>query len=538
MGLKNLTTMTRRKLIQVGFFSAATMLAPVAGTYAQETPVRGGTLVVGHDSLRHMNSAIQTGNSTGVPAAQIFAGLVQIDDKFAAQPYLAESWSLSDDSLAATFHLVEGATFHDGKPITSEDVAFSIETVKANSPIGPTMYGPITGVETPDPRTVVVRMSRPIPSLLQMLAPALTPILPKHVYGEGDIKTNPANAAPIGSGPFKFVEWQRGQHIVLERYENYFRPNLPYLDKIIFLTFDDATKRRLAITNGTTQYTAFSGIKFTDIAKLKDDPDVVVTPRGYEALGPTNYLEINLRKPILDNLKVRQAIAHAIDRDFITQKLHHGVSVALKGPFHHDNPFYAPDSLTTYSYDLDKANALLDEAGLKPDANGIRASFTLDVPTFHPDSARVVAEYLRPQLRKIGLEIKVQISPDYATWASRVAEWQHDLTMNGTWNNPDPVIGINRSFLCNSPRKGVLFANTGGYCNKEVDELLNQAAIETDPVKRKDLYAQMQKIVTAELPLVWTNEEPYVTIYSKTLKNPPLGAWGAMGPMDEVWLSK
>lgn len=530
------TGMTRRTLMWAGALALATALSQAS--FAQAEPKRGGTLVIGHDSLRHLNSAIQSGNSTGVPAAQIFAGLVRIDDKFQPQPYLAQSWEISEDGTTATFKLVEGATFHDGEPVTSEDVAFSIETVKTHSASGPTMYRYVTAVETPDAHTVVVRMEKPIPYLLQALAPGLTPILPKHVYGgEGDIKLNPANSEPVGSGPFKFVEWERGQHIVLERNENFFREGFPYLDRLVFLTYDDATKRRLAIINGTTQYTAFSGIRFSDIVKLQEDPKLVVTSRGYEAMGPTNFLEFNLRKPLLSDLKVRQAIAHAIDRDFITQKLHHGASVPLLGPFHHGNPFYSPDHIVKYEFDLDKANALLDEAGLAPDANGIRAKFSLDVPTFHPDSQRTVAEYLRPQLRKIGLDIEVRISPDYATWGGRVGEWEHDLTMNGTWNNPDPVIGVNRSYLCDSPRKGVLFSNTGGYCNREVDELLTKAATANSDAERKELYGRVTEILTIELPLIWTNEEPYSTIYSVSVQNPPLGAWGAMGPMDEVWLA-
>ncbi|MBE2275212.1 MAG: ABC transporter substrate-binding protein [Rhodobacteraceae bacterium] len=533
-------TIRRRELLAGVAAGTLATLAPLRVSFAQEAPRRGGTLVVGHDSLRHLNSAIQTGNSTGVPAAQLFAGLVEIDGDFNAQPYLADSWTIADDGLSATFHLVEGATFHDGAPITSEDVAFSIATVKANSPLGPTMYGSVTTVETPDPQTVVIRMSHPVPFLLQALAPALTPIIPKHIFGgDGDIKVNPANSAPVGSGPFKFVEWEKGQHIILERNENFFRKDLPHLDRIIFLTFDDATKRRLAITNGTAHYTAFSGIKFADIAKLQEDPGLVVTTEGYAALGPTNFIEFNVRRPPLDDVRVRRAVAHAVDREFITQELHHGVSTPLEGPFHHANKYFASDSLMRYDYDLDKANALLDEAGLAPDADGIRARFTLDVPTFHPDSMRTVAEYLRPQLRKIGIEIEVRISPDYATWGSRVGQWDFDITMNGTWNNPDPVIGVNRSFLCDSPRKGVLFSNMGGYCNPAVDDLLNKAATELDETERHRLYAELQALVTADVPLVWTNEEPYMTIYrGDAVQNPPLGIWGAMGPMDRVWLAE
>jgi len=120
------------------------------GSFAQ-TPQKGGTLSIVHTQFAHLNSAIQSGVATMVPGAQIFAGLVRLDDKFQAVPYLAKSWETSSDGLTWTFHLVNNATFHDGKPITSEDVAFSLETVKKNHPFGVAMFGNVDRVETPDP---------------------------------------------------------------------------------------------------------------------------------------------------------------------------------------------------------------------------------------------------------------------------------------------------------------------------------------------------------------------------------------------------
>lgn len=513
-------------------------IAPIPPAGADE-PVRGGTLVIGHNSLRHLNPAVQSGNATGVPGTQIFAGLIQLDDKFNVLPYLAKSWEMSSDGLSYTFHLEENTTFHDGKPVTSADVAFSLGVVKNNHPFGVAMFAAVKEVETPDPHTVVIKLSDPHPALLSALSPVLMPVLPKHVYDDGqDIKKHPANSAPVGSGPFKFVEWKKGQHVILARNENFFRPNRPYLDRIILKIYKDATTRRLALERGDIQYAAFAGVRVASIPKLKALADLDVTIRGYGALGPTNYLEFNHRKKPMSDVRFRKAIAHAIDRDFITQKLHAGVSTPLEGPFHHTSPWYSPDDLVNYDYDLEKAKRLLDEAGLKPDANGIRASLTLDLPTFHPDSSKTVGEYLKPQLAKIGIAITLRNNPDFATWSRRVSNWEYELSMNAIWNYPDPVIGVHRAYLCTNQKKGVIWSNTEGYCNKRVDEVLNQAAVATDFATRKALYAEFQRIVTEELPFTWTNEEPYVTIYNKKVKNLPMSVWGAMQPMDEVYLAQ
>ena len=174
-------------------------------------------------SPRHLNSAVQSGMATAVPASQLFASLLRYDDEWNPQPYLATDWEWVDDGLGLQLSLQENAVFHDGEPITSEDVAFSIMAAKANHPFK-SMFEAVESVETPDPHTAVIRLSRSYPSLLIALSPALSPILPKHIYDDGqELSNHPRNIENvIGSGPFKFKSFVPGKEIILERFDDFF----------------------------------------------------------------------------------------------------------------------------------------------------------------------------------------------------------------------------------------------------------------------------------------------------------------------------
>ncbi len=195
---------------------AASLLATtvLTGTIALAQQA-GGTLVISSTQKpRHLNPAVQSGIATAVPGTQIFATPIRFDDKWNPQPYLAESWETSADGKSITLHLVKNATFHDGKPITSADVAFSVQTVKDNHPFK-TMFAPVTTVDTPDAHTAVINFSSPHPAALLAMSGALLPIIPKHVYGDGqDAKKHPANSKPVGSGPFMLSEFKPGEHVI------------------------------------------------------------------------------------------------------------------------------------------------------------------------------------------------------------------------------------------------------------------------------------------------------------------------------------
>ena len=488
----------------------------------------GGTLVIASTQVpRHLNGAVQSGIATGVPSTQLFASPLRYDENWEPQPYLAESWDLSDDGLSLTLNLVKGAKFHDGTPITSEDVAFSIMTIKENHPFK-SMFAPVETIETPDTNTAIIKLSQPHPALLLAMSPALCPILPKHIYGDGqDIKSHPANSAVVGSGPFILEEFTPGEAIVMKRNPDFFIADRPKLDKIIIRIIKDPSALVIAMENGEADmYPFMAGSQ--EIKRLEKVEHLQLTTDGYAGIGPINWLAFNTASPKLSDVRVRQAIAYAVDRDFITKALHRGVSVPQRSPIIESSPFF-DETIPAYDVDLDKANALMAEAGY---ADGME--LTVDYIPGPKEQQQSVAEYLKSQLKKIGIAVTVRAAPDFPTWAGRVGGHDFELSMDVVFNWADPAIGVHRTYLSSNIKKGVIWSNTQQYVNPKVDEILAAAAVELDVDKRKALYAEFQQIVAVDLPIYWINSLPYHTAYDKRLQNPPVGIWGTMHPMDTI----
>lgn len=511
------------------FRNLAGAAALAAGTLAAAPAVAdGGTLVVASTQVpRHLNGAVQSGIATAVPSTQIFASPLRYDEGWNPQPYLAESWSVSDDGLRMTLNLVRGATFHDGTPITSEDVAFSIMTIKENHPFK-SMFEPVESVATPSPHTAVINLGRPHPALLLALSPALCPILPKHVYGDGqDPKSHPANSAPVGSGPFMLEEFIPGEAIIMKRNPNFFIDGRPRLDEIIVRIIQDESALLIAMENGELDmYPFMAGSQA--IGRLQKADHLGVTNEGYAAVGPVNWLAFNTANEKLSDVRVRRAIAYAVDRDFIVKALHRGFSRVQRGPIIESSPFF-DESIPSYDVDLDRARALLAEAG---HADGLE--LTVDYIPGPKEQQQSIAEYLKSQLGKIGIDVTVRAAPDFPTWAGRVGGHDFDMTMDIVFNWGDPVIGVHRTYLSSNIRQGVIWSNTQSYSNPEVDGLLASAAVELDPDRRSDLYAEFQQRVASDLPIYWINSLPYHTAYDSRLRNLPVGIWGTMHPMDTV----
>ncbi|MEO4045088.1 ABC transporter substrate-binding protein [Hoeflea sp. CAU 1731] len=491
----------------------------------------GSLVIVSTQVPRHLNAAFQSGSATAVPSAQIFASPLRYDENWEPQPYLAKSWEFSEDGLSLTLNLVDNATFHDGEPITSEDVAFSIMAIKENHPFK-SMFAPVDRVETPDEHTAIIKLNSTHPALLLSLSPILAPIMPKHVYGDGqDLKSHPANSSPVGSGPFMLESFVPGDAIVLKKNPDYFIEGRPRLDEIIIRSIQDPAALLIAMENGDADmYPFMAGSQ--EIRRLEKVDSLNVTSEGYDAVGPINWLAFNLASDKLSDVRVRRAIAYAIDRDFITQALHRGVSTPQTGPIARTSPYFE-EKVEKYDVDLERAKALMEEAGY---ADGM--DLTIDYIPGPREQHQNVAEYLKSQLKKIGINLTVRAAPDFATFAGRVGSHDFELTMDILFNWGDPVIGVHRSYLTNNIRKGVIWSNTQSYSNPKVDELLNAAAVELDVDKRKALYSEFQKIVTDDLPVYWINALPYRTAYKQTLMNVPNGIWGTMHPMDTVEWSK
>ncbi len=516
-----------------GLFTATALASMLATGAVADEPKKGGTLItVLGSNVRNLNSAVQSGIVTGFPGAQLFASPLRYDENWDPQPYLAESWDVSDDGLTVTLNLVKNAKFHDGTPITSEDVAFSVEVIKANHPFK-SMFAPVDSVSTPDAHTAVLNLGRPHPALMLAMSGQLMSIIPKHIYGDGEItavKTHARNNENVvGSGPFKLSEFKNGEHVILERFDDFFIEGRPYLDKIVMRIITDPAARAIAYENGELHMGAFESLPRI-INRLKSVDSLTVTPEGYGAIGPLDWLAMNTQRGPLADVRVRKAIAYAVDKNFIHKALMQGTANDSRTGIHPDSPFYSGD-VETYDLDIDKANALLDESGY-PMNGASRFSLTID---FGWPGVKPQVEYVKAALKKVGIDVQVRASADFPTWAKRMGEMDFDLSWDTVFNWGDPVIGVHRTYVSDNVGKGV-WSNTQGYSNARVDELLAMAAVEKDGEKRKALYAEFQQIIADELPVYHTNTLPYHTVYNDKVGNPPLGIWGTSTPIDMTYL--
>jgi peptide/nickel transport system substrate-binding protein len=408
--------------------------------------------------------------------------------------------------------------------------------IKAYHPFKP-MMAPVVGVDTPDAHTAVIRTSTPHPALLLCMSPALCPILPKHIYDDGQyLPTHPRNLANvIGSGPFKWVEFNPNQRIVMERFDKFFLPGKPYLDKVIISINPDPASLMLSFDRGEIQMLPFVSNP-SDLKLLAANARATLTPKGYEGIGGLNWLAFNLTRRPMSDLQVRKAIATAIDKNFICKVLMNGFAAPADGPIVPSSPFFAATDLVRYPFDLKKAATMLDAAGYKAGTNGERFKLTIDYQPGIDDQQKNVAEYIRGQLKKIGIAVELRASADFPAWAKRIAAHDFDMTMDQVWNWGDPVIGVARTYMSNNI-KPIVWTNTQSYNNPAVDKLLLAAGSDLDSAKRKVDYAEFQKIVTEDLPIDFINLIPFHTAASKKMGNVPVTIWGPLSPYDEVYLA-
>jgi len=393
------------------------------------------------------------------------------------------------------------------------------------------MFAPVTSVDTPDAHTAVLNLSKPHPALMLAMSGQLMAIIPKHIYGDGqNPKTHPRNTENVvGSGPFKLVEYKSGEHVILERFDDFFIEGRPYLDKIVMRIITDPAARAIAYENGEIHMGAFESLPRI-INRLKKVDSLTVTDEGYGGIGPLDWLAMNTTKGPLKDVRVRKAIAYAVDKNFIHKALMEGTASNSLTGIHPDSPFYNAD-VDGYDLDLNKSRALLDEAGFPMNGDS-RFSLTID---FGWPGVKPQVEYVKAALKKVGIAVKVRASADFPTWAARMGKMDYDMSWDTVFNWGDPVIGVHRTYSSDNIAKGV-WSNTQGYANARVDELMEMASVETNPAKRTALYAEFQEIIADEVPVYHTNTLPYHTVYNDNVGNPPLGIWGTSTPIDMTYL--
>jgi peptide/nickel transport system substrate-binding protein len=463
-----------------------------------------------------LNLGLNQQTPTGVVAGKIYEGLLSYARDLSPQPLLADSWEVSEDGLTYTFHLARNAKWHDGAPFTSADVVFSCQTFLPEvHPRARAVFARCESIAAPDDHTVVFTLKQAFPAFLMAFETASAPMLPRHLLEGKDFRKDGAEQPPIGTGPFRFSDWVRGSHIHLLAFEDYYRADAPKLREIYYRVIPDAASRSVALEQGEVQLSQWQDIEPFDAARLAGLPHLEMTTAGYEYFSPMVWIELNCRKPPMDDRRFRQALMHLIDREFVRDRIMFGLARAATGPLASTMTYYTPD-VKTYEHSVDKAVALLDEMGLKPDAAGVRASVAFTMVPAGEVWTRL-AEYVRQAFSAGGIKLELQ-SNDLAGWVDAVSNWTFEISGNQVYQNGDPALGVSRTYVSSNIRKGVMFSNTSGYSNPKVDELFEAAAVELDPAKRQALYTEVQQILVEDVPVLWLCEQQYPTIHDNRLK--------------------
>ncbi len=456
----------------------------------------------------------------------VYGSLLQADENFQPVPDLAESWDISPDHLTYTFHLKRGATFHDGTPITSQDVAYSVMQINLvhGSICARGLATVIDSVETPDDHTIVFRLKKPYPEMLNPydgLGPHCSPVLKKALYEGTDVLTNPYNYKPIGSGPFKFVEWVRGSHIILERYEGFYG-TVPAIERLIFRVIPDPTARALAFEKGEVDWIPFETPR-SEVERLKGLAGNNVFFHGTPC-GSTLELGFNLRKDPFTKKAVRKALTAAINKQKIANLVYFGGADVAQGhvaPTSFARWWYDPEA-KQIEYDPKRAAQMLDEAGYPVKGDGWRFSITLKHTTGYSEHIKV-AELIKDDLKRIGVDLKI-ISLDNAAWHEHVFKnWDFETTLTPFCSGPTPP-SLKRFHTENI--LPISWANCVGFSNKEYDDLFNAMVSETDQQKRVALVHQMQRVLTEEQPLGFLVHAKNATAIKEGLfTEEPKGVW-------------
>ena len=415
----------------------------------------------------------------------IYDALVKKDENYNLQPWLATSWE-RPDALMWVFHLRSGVTFHDGKPLTADDVAWSIRSMVDGTLVTAKggAFKDVDSVVVRDPLTVVVHTKKPAPSLLFNLSDGLFGVVEKGAGMDEGLH-------PVGTGPYRFEDQVQDKDVVMDANQRYWA-GAPSIPRIYFEVVPDNITTALEMRKGSADVE--SNIITQDMVHaLASMPNLVVES------GPgsrVNYASFNVHDPALSDARVRQAIAFAIDKPAIIQALWRGNAVPADSllPIGHWARAKS-DELPLYPHDVKRAIALLDAAGMKPDKDGVRLRFTMKTST--DETTRLEAEAMQQQLHDVGIEMALRPS-EFGTFYSDVTKGAFQMYMlRWIGSNEDPDIFRYTAATDAVPPKG---ANRGRYSNPRVDALLADAQAQTDQAAARKDYVAIQQLLATDLP--------------------------------------
>lgn len=455
---------------------------------AQEVePVRGGTLRIGIPSdVKGLDPRLVTGRAEEEVWVLMFSTLATLNANMEPEPNVAKSWTVSDDGLEYTFYLREGVKFHNGDELTAEDVKYTYDQVRdpAFGSSSQGLFNQVKSIDVVDPYTVKFTLHDPYSDFLTASIAGPVGIVPKD-YAEA-VGLDEFNRAPVGSGPFKLVRHELGDKLVFERHEEYFKAGKPYLDRVEVVIIPEDAVRLIALENGEIDI-VHRFLPVRELPRLEADPNINLLRVSEAGIF---VIVLNVENPLLQDVRVRQAISYAIDREgmmaHVVQEGTPGHTAVIP-----DMWAYAPQT-PRYTYDPAKARQLLAEAGYR---NGLpRDALTLlgiaDIVQY-----RNLATVVHQQLTQAGMPVKLELK-EWTVMHGDMINGRFDIGLYGVGGMSTPDKALYR-LHSTDPN------NHGFYSNPEVDALLDEARRSSDQEHRAKLYAEVQRIVYEDAPWVF-----------------------------------
>jgi peptide/nickel transport system substrate-binding protein len=441
----------------------------------------------------------------------IFDALLTRDEHLNVQPGLAERWDIPDP-LTYVFHLHQGVTFHDGRPLTSRDVKWTLDSLLTGKirSTKSAAYRFVDHVDAPDELTAVFHLKEPNATLLWNLSEGASGIVP---YGSLDEVTG----KPIGSGPFRFVSAEQDKEVILERNDSYWGAKAR-LARVRFTVVPDATTRALELRKGSAD-AAINAFGADTVVALEREPKLQIERAPGTVLS---YLAFNLRDPVLRDIRVRQAIAYAIDRAPLLKYIWRGFAEPALSVLPPQSWAYDSD-VAAYPHNPENARRMLDAAGYAV-RDGVR--FHLTMKTSTEESTRLLAAVLQQQLRDVGIALDIR-TYEFATFFADVTSGSFQLySLRWVGGNEDPDIFEYSFHSHRFPPQG---ANRGFYSNPSVDSMIDEARRETDQAARKRLYFKVQETLADEEPYINLWYFDNVLVHNKRVRNVTLNPSGNYG---------
>ncbi len=435
----------------------------------------------------------------------IYDGLVRIQPDYSPAPGLAQSWENPDDTTWV-FNLRPDVTFHDGSPFTAEDVKFTFDTILDESFAAPSrnFYAPITAIEVIDPLTVQFTLDQPYAPFISYMN---MPIVPKAVV-EADAAAFATR--PVGTGPFKLVQWTRGDSIILEANPDYWG-GAPILDGVELRVVPDNSARVVALESGDLDFVQ-SPISPQDVKRMEQAEGFVVN--RVPAAGYT-YINLNCADPAISDVRVRQALSHLVNRQEILDTIYSGVGQLSRGPIPPGMWAFTED-LPEYAFDPEAARALLDEAGWTLGDDGMRSkdgeTLSIVVSTHSEDpDRRQVAEVLQAVLAAEGIDSTTSVV-EWPTFLADTQAGNHQMAIVGWLNLNNPDQAFFRQFTAEGA------ANYGQCIDEELDALIKEARATLDQEAAKELYRQAATLVVENAFYIFLQYQEYISIHRDDLQ--------------------